>query len=138
MIPFWCACCTVWQTATRECVGEPGPGERPVPVGGPAGDAQGVGRVAQRHSGEEPKLHQFGGCGELVRQQVEGAVEFQEVVVGRGGRAGESVEIDPVASAVPPQPVAVAGAVDQHPPHRLGRGGEEVPSAVEELVADQR
>ena len=29
------------------------------------------------------------------------------------------------------------GVVDQHPPHRLGRGGEEVPSTVELLVADQ-
>ena len=29
------------------------------------------------------------------------------------------------------------GVVDQHPPHRLGRGGEEVPSTVELLVPDQ-
>ncbi len=28
-------------------VGEPGPSERPVPVGGLAGDAQGVGRVTR-------------------------------------------------------------------------------------------
>ncbi len=90
-------------------VGEPGPGERPVPVGGPARDAQGLGRVAQRHPGEEPQLHQFGGYGELLGQSVEGVVEFEEVVVGGGGRAGEPVEVDPIPPAAPLQPVAVRG-----------------------------
>ncbi len=35
------------------------------------------------------------------------------------------------------QPGAVAGMVDQHPPHRFRRGGEEVPTTVEVLVPDQ-
>ena len=42
------------------------------------------------------------------------------------GRAGEPVEVDPVPSAASLQPISVPGVVDQHPPHRLGRGGEEV------------
>ncbi len=53
--------------------------------------------------------------------------------VGRGGRAGEPVEVDPVLSAAPFQP----GAVDRHSSHRLGRGGEEVRFAVEMLIPDQ-
>ena len=89
----------IFGLPTAQRVGEPGPGERPVPVGGPARDAQGLGRVTQRHPGEEPQLHQFGGYGELIRQSVEGVVEFEEVVVGGGGRAGELVEVDPIPSA---------------------------------------
>ena len=50
---------------------------------------------------------------------------------------GEPVEIDPIPPAAPLQPAAVAGVVDQHAPHRLGRGGEEVRLAVEVLVPDQ-
>ena len=47
------------------------------------------------------------------------------------------VEIDPIPPPAPLQPGAVPGVVDQHPPHRLGRGGEEVRFAVEVLVPDQ-
>ena len=75
--------------------------------------------------------------GNLLRQPAEGLVEVEEIVVARGGRAGEPIEVDPASPATSLQPVAVAGVVDQHPPHRLGRGGEEVPPALEVLVADQ-
>jgi hypothetical protein len=67
-----------------------------LPVGGPAGDAQDLGRVTQSHPGEEPQLHHLGGDGELVGQSDEHVVELEETVVGGGGRAGERVEIDPV------------------------------------------
>ena len=43
----------------------------------------------------------LGGYGELVRQPVEGVVEFEEVVVGGGGRAGEPVEVDPAPARRP-------------------------------------
>ena len=120
-----------------ERVGKPGLGKRPVPVGGPTGQAQRIGRLTQRHPCEEPQLDEFGSHGELFRQSFEGAVEFEEIVIGGVGRTGESAEIDPVSPAAPLPPVAVPGVVDQHPPHRLGRGGEEVPSTAELLVADQ-
>jgi hypothetical protein len=61
------------------------PGRTPSTGRRSGGDVQGLGGVAQRHSGEEPHFHQyfhqFRSDGELVRQSVEGVVELEEVVV---------------------------------------------------------
>ena len=128
---------TNFGLAITERVGEPGPGERPVPVCGPTGKAEGLGGVTQRHPGEKPQLDQFGGDGELISEPVEGVVEFKKLVVSGGGRTGELVEIDAIPPTAPLQPGTVPGVVDQHPPHRLGGGGEEVRFVVEVLVPDQ-
>jgi hypothetical protein len=68
------------------------PGRTPSTGRRSGGDVQGLGGVAQRHSGEEPHFHQFGSDGELVRQSVEGVVELEEVVVAGGGEAGNPIE----------------------------------------------
>jgi hypothetical protein len=47
------------------------------------------------------------------------------------------VEFDPPSAAASLLSVPIAGAVDQHPPHGLGGGGEEVPAALKPLFTDQ-
>ena len=118
-------------------MGQARPGERPVPIGRPSREAQGLGGVAQRHPGEEPQFHQLGGDGVLAGQAVEGIVALEEVVIAGGGRGGEPVEVAPVPPAAPLLPGAIPVVVDQHPPHRLGRGAEEVRPTVEVLIPDQ-
>ena len=74
-------------------------------------------------------------CGEFLGHSVEDRVELEEVLVGGGRWCGDLVEVNPA----PPRPAsaAIPGVVNQHPPHRLGRGGEEVRFGVEVLVPDQ-
>ena len=65
----------------------------------------------------------------------EGIVEVDQVV-GRRVVVDEAVEIErlaaPAAAAL--EPLAVTGAIEQDPPHRLGRGGEEVAATVPRLT----
>ena len=51
--------------------------------------------------------------------------------------AGDVRQGDRPASAGALVAAPVAGVIDQHPPHGLGGGREEVPAALEPLVADQ-
>ena len=62
-------------------------------------------------------------------------VQGQEQVGVLGQGAGSIEQLDPDPFAAPLQPTPGAGVLDENPPHGLGRRGEEVPSAVELLVA---
>ena len=117
--------------------GKPRAGETPVPVSGSVRQVECACRFAQRHPDEEPQLHQFGGDRIVLRQPVEGVIEFEQIVIGGGGEVGESVQIDPVPPAAALDPVPVAGVVDQDAPHGLGCGGEEVPATIKVLVPDE-
>lgn len=56
-------------------------------------------------------------------------------ILGKALGVVEQLDAPPAASTL--LAVPVSGVVDQDAPHRLGRGGEEVPPAVEVPVADQ-
>jgi hypothetical protein len=84
-----------------------------VPVSRSAGQTEGLTRHAECHAGEETQLHEFGGGGKVLRQPVEGVVESEQVIVAGGSQAGEVVEVDPLPSAAPLEPVAISGVVDQ-------------------------
>ena len=56
-------------------------------------------------------------------------------VLGQGAGLVEQLETDSFAAAF--QTAPGAGVLDEDPPHGLGRRGEEVPSAIELLVAHQ-
>jgi hypothetical protein len=58
--------------------------------------------------------------------------------VGILGEGTDPIEqLEPDSPATPLQPSPVPGMVDQDPPHRFRGGGEEVPAAIELLVADE-
>ena len=89
------------------------------------------------------KARRTGGAGDPRRDGVflpepgEQLVQRQDEV-GILGEGTDLIEqLEPSPPARPLQPVPIPGMVDQDPPHRFRRGGEEVPPAVEVLVADQ-
>src|SRR5262245_28738339 len=59
---------------------EPGPGKRPVAVGGTADDAQRLGRLVEREPREETELDQLGTGGIYLGQLVQGVVEVEQLV----------------------------------------------------------
>jgi hypothetical protein len=82
-----------------------------------------------------PKFHRAGGERVLGGQSGQGVVERQQAVVrvDRGHVAG----LDPPPPAAMLRTIPAAGGLDEDAPHDLGRGGEEVPAAIELLVAHQ-
>ena len=113
---------------------EPGAGEGPVALNSPAGDAKCRRGFVERQSGEEPELDQFGPSGIDKREPAERGVEVDQVV-GRGVVIDKAFEVKPLAFRLTTtlDPLAVASAVDENPPHRLGGGGEEVAPTVPRL-----
>src|SRR5439155_6659200 len=83
--------------ALAKCGVEPGPGERPVAVGGAADDAQRPGRLLERKAGEEAKFDQLGTDRVFLRQLFQGLVEDEKLV--RGFLDGE---VDVVEAQSPP------------------------------------
>jgi hypothetical protein len=82
-----------------------------------------------------PKFHRAGGERVLGGPSGQGVVERQQAVV-RVDR-GHVAELDPPPPAAMLRTIPAAGGLDEDAPHDLGRGGEEVPAAIELLVAHQ-
>src|SRR5262249_19841694 len=113
-----------------EGVDQPGPGERPQPVGAPRCKPEGGGGLAQGEAGIEFELYQFRGLRVGLGQPAEGVVQFEQVRGGGGRGVGDRSEIDPVTVTATLESVLVPSAVNQDAAHGLGRGGEEVAPAV--------
>ena len=77
---FFLASALVGLVPLAQLVVQPGPGEGPVTVRGPAGDAQGGGGLFQRQPGEETEFDQLGTERVLLGQPLEGFVKGGEHV----------------------------------------------------------
>src|SRR5262249_10962506 len=110
-----------------ELVVKPGPGEGPVAVGGPGGEAQDGGGLLQPPSREEAELDQLGTEGVLPGQLLQGLVHGREVVRGLGDGEVDLVEAEPAPIAAALEAAPGAGAVQQDAAHGFGDGGEEMP-----------
>ena len=116
---------------------EPGPRVLPVPVGDRPREPQRLARLLDGEPAEQVEVSDLRRGGVFLPEAGEQFVQRQDEVgiLGEGTDLIEQLEPDPPSA--PLQPVPIAGMVDQDPPHRFRRGGEEVPPAVELLVADQ-
>jgi hypothetical protein len=90
------------------------------------GDAEHSGTFLECEPAKVLQLHQFGLLGVFGRQERQGLIEGLDVVVRRD--TGELVrfELDALTATAPPGGVAGAGVIDEDPPHRRGRGSQEV------------
>ena len=113
--------------AATDFLVQPGPGIGPQAVGRPRRNAEHLGRFGEGQAGKKAELDQLG-----RRLDRSAASLFRA-----SSRASRSSGISGIAISMPSRscraqlaaPLAgllAAGAVDQDPPHRLGRGGEEV------------
>ena len=114
----------------RALIVEPGAGKRPVAVGRGARDAKATGGVLHGQSSEEPQLHQARLDWVLHRQLGECLVQCEHVLRRRLGRGVDGVERISPPPATVLQPLLAPRVLDEDAPHGLGRGGEEMPTAV--------
>ncbi len=114
---------------------QPGPGKRPVALGSPAHDAQSHCGLVEREPGKEPKLDELGAAGVDPGQSAKGFIQVDKII-GRPVVGHECVEIDrpPLPAATALEPFAIAGTIQQDPPHRLGRRREKVPATLPALA----
>jgi hypothetical protein len=70
-------------------------------------------------------------------QTCEGVVEREDQVRVVVCSAGDVCQIDLFAPAAALLTGLAPGMINEHPPHRLGSGGEEVGASVEVLVPNQ-
>jgi len=116
---------------TAEGIEEPSPGERPVAVDGPEGEAEGVGRLPTSHLGKVPEFDHGRHLRLLGLQPAKGLIQGEDIigpaVVAEGG---DVVEVDPRAAPAVAGSALSAGVFDQDAAHGLGRGGEEVAAPV--------
>jgi hypothetical protein len=116
---------------------EPGSGVGPGEVGGPGRDAEHLRGLGDRQASEVAELDQLSRSSVDVRQLPERLVEVEQVVGVVVGLLGcNVVEFAGRAGSAPTvlDPTFATGVLDQDPPHRLGRGGEEVAAAVPRLA----
>ena len=113
---------------------QPGSGVGPQAIGRPWGDIHHFRRLGERQPREVAELNQprrFGiGCG----QPVEGLVQGQQVFAELGNGQLVDVEIGSLSVAPALAAALAAGVLHQDAAHRLGRGGEEVATAVPERL----
>ena len=83
-----------------------------MPVGGPARQAEGLGRLGLRQPGEESQGNQAGAEGIFPAQVRERLVEVDQVVAGSVERHGAQVEVDAPQSpaALEPAPVTAGSS----------------------------
>jgi len=98
------------------------------------------GGLLEAQAGKELPLDQLRGNRVLLGQCVDRLIQFDQHIRRSFQRDGDLREID--LSSIPAsfEAVPITGAVQQNPPHRLGRGGKEVAPAVPILrlfAADQ-
>ena len=112
-----------------------------MPVGGPAGEAESVGRLPGGHPGEVPELDHGRRLRLLGFQPAEGLVQGEEVVDPAVVADGDDlIQVDPGAAPAVTAPALPPGGLDEDSTHGLGGRGEEVPAAVPVLglsAADQ-
>jgi len=100
------------------------------------GNAQDIGHSFEGKSGEDMQFDEFGGPRVVDRQLVDHIVnrEYVRILNACDEIVGErhSYQLAPTFCRGSP-----AGGFHEDATHRLGGGGEEVPAAVELLVADQ-
>src|SRR5579864_938486 len=142
--------CSVWaRKPTRKIVGsgriprnelseQPGTRKSPVTLGGPTDDAQGFSCLVEREPGEETELDQLGASGVDLCEASERFVKVDQIV-GRCIVRNKAVEMERLAAPAPTAVrfLAVACAVEQDPPHRLGSSGEKVATTVPGLARIQ-
>jgi len=116
---------------------KPGPGVLPVPIGDRSREPQGHARFFDGEPAEEVEVSDLGRHGIFGLESIEQVVEGKHKIEVLGDRGNLIEEFEPDSAAGSLEPIAIAGVVDQDPPHGLGSGGEEVSAAVELLVADQ-
>src|SRR5262249_60987559 len=90
---------------------KPGPGERPVAIGGTSDDSQGPGRLIERQPREETELDQLGTGGIFFCQPVQGLVEDEESVRRVGEREVEVIQAQSPPATAALEPAAGAGAI---------------------------
>ena len=103
----------------------------PVPLGGRGGNAQGCRGLFDGQAGEVAEFHQFRLLWFDRREAVERFIERDEVFARfrRGDRYFGGVVAEKSAAVL--GGVLAAGVFHEDPPHRLGRGSEEVAAMIE-------
>lgn len=114
---------------------EPGPGIGPLLPGSVHGDAQNSGHFVVAEACELMECNDLSGQLVFVGEPGEGFVECEESLVSISCR--KVGKFDPLESATVLLAAFFSSRIDQNASHRFGRGREEMPAAIELLVADQ-
>jgi hypothetical protein len=113
---------------------QPRAGVGPPAFGGGFGDAEHFGGFLDLQSHEVAELDQFG----LPRLQrgeaIQGVVEREQLIVGRGAGDFEFVHVEVFGAGAATLAAFAAGAGDKDAAHRLGGGAEEVRAVLPRLV----
>ncbi len=113
-----------------ERIEQPRTSKRPVTFGSTGRDAKRGGCFVNRKTCEEPQFYHFHTIGilrsEFFKALIDGKQFFGLGVCCQFHRT----EVNPVLLAASLQTALISGSIHQNPPHRLGGGGEEVPTAV--------
>jgi hypothetical protein len=120
-----------------ESIAEPGPGVLPVPVGDGSREPHGLACLVDREPTEEVELSHLSRGGVFLPEPSEQFVEREDEIGVLGDGTNLVEKLDSRSTSRSLQPLTIASVVDEDAPHRLGRGGEEVASAIKVLVTDE-
>ncbi len=119
-----------------QCLAEPRPRVFPVPVRDRPREAERLARLLDGEPPEKVKLSDPRRGSVFLPESGKQLVDRQHEVGIKSEGTNLIEQLEPHPPAGPLQPLAVPGMIDQNAPHRFRGGREEVPSAVELLVAD--
>lgn len=114
---------------------QPGTGEDPVPIGGARGNPKDFGYLIASQASEVTQLDKPSLERIVFTEFHKGYIQGKEFFIRF--RCGDDVRMQLLATSLATVDLAelLAGAFDQNTPHGDGGGSEEVPSAVELLIA---